>query len=511
MKTIELGAILFAGLFLSGSGLAQGGHREASLARNVAETIAAPDQAAYERYAAAHYAPATLAESSAAYQASLLARIYTDTGGFEELRAAGSAPGWEQLEGRARLTRLPYCLTVSRTQQDGRDFVTAVTARDLHEAGPGLRTPAPRELIARLDGLARVYERRNLFSGVILIARNGRVLFQRAYGQASPSMRLPMRIDTRLNTASIAKMFTGVAIAQLVESERLSYDDTLARLWPDFPNPRLRQVTIRQLLTHTSGLGPNDYYDDPRYPALVDSIRNVADYMRLAIDTPMENTPGTYNYSNSGFIILGALIERLTREDFYDYVRDHIFRPAGMTDSFYAPNDVRRLRTAASLTNFHELPDHSYLFRLGTPIEGSAMGGSNGGPQGGAWVTAADLYRFSQALREGRLVRPQTLAQMIGTEGHGGAGAPGMIGQAHEGLGVEVVANNGHVFYGHTGGDFGIASILYWYPQTGYTTIILSNRDARATRVLVNLSRALITRRTLGSATPPSAHCTPPV
>lgn len=500
---------LSAALFLAGATLAQH-DASANLAREAAALIATGDQAAYERYAATHYAPATLAEAPAAYQASLLARIYTDTAGFDGFRTAGAAPGWVQLEGRARITGVPYCLTVSRTAIGGRDFITRIAARDLYPAGPALRTPDPNELISRLDSLARAYERRGLFSGVILIARNDRVLFRRAYGFASPRLRMPMRLDTRLNTASIAKMFTGVAIAQLVESGRLSYDDTLGHAWPDFPNPRLRQATIRQLLTHRSGLGPNDYYDDPRYPALAPHLRNLADYMRLAIDNPVENAPGTYTYSNSGYLILGALVARLSGEDFYTYVRDHIFRPAGMADSLYAPADVHRLRTAASLTNFHEQPDHSYRYVLGPPVEAPAMGGSIGGPQGGAWMTADDLYRFSLALRAGRLVRPATLATMAIPEGQPGVGPPGLLGDAREGLGLEVIANNGHVFYGHTGGDFGIASLLYWYPDTGYTTVIMSNRDARAARLLTNASRALITRQTINGATPPPDHCTPP-
>ncbi|HYN46445.1 MAG TPA: serine hydrolase domain-containing protein, partial [Allosphingosinicella sp.] len=360
----------------SGAGLARpepqfrGDPASSRLVQDVGALIRTGDQAAYERYAQGHYAPAALRESSAAYQASLLARIFTDTAGFQDLRLVGAAAGWVQAEGRARITRLPYCLTVSRARIGDRDFITEVSARSLHPAAPDLATPAPGEVIGTLDRLARAYGRRNLFSGVILIARGDRVLFRRAYGYASPRLAMRMRLDTRLNTASIAKMFTGVAIAQLVESGRLSFDDTVGRHWPDFPNPAIRdRVTIRQLLTHTSGLGPKDYYDDPRYPAAAENLRSLADYLRLAVDTPLEGTPGTYAYSNSGYLILGAIIERVSGQDFYAYIRERIFRPAGMTDSLYAPADVQRLRTAASLTNFRELPDHSYLYELGRPIE----------------------------------------------------------------------------------------------------------------------------------------------
>ena len=476
--------------------------------RDVAALIAEGDQPAMERFAAAAYAPSVLADSTAAYQASLLARFHTDTGGFDGLRLVGVTPRWVQAEGRARITGIPYCLTLRRAGLG--DGLAEVAARDLHPAGPALATPGPRELIDTIDRVARQYARRNLFSGVILIARDDRVLFRRAYGQASPRLGLPMRLDTRLNTASIAKMFTGVAVAQLVEQGRLSWDDTVGRRWPDFPNPAIRdRVTIRQLLTHTSGLGPEDYYDDPRYPELSRNLRSLADYLRLAVDTPMNGTPGEYAYSNSGYLILGAIVERASGEDFYAYIREHVFRPAGMTHSLYAPADPGRLNTAASLTNFREQPDHHWLYVLGPPTEDAAMAGSIGGPQGGAWVTADDLFRFVRALRSGRLVRPETFELMRAPVGAAGAGPAGLTGTAREGLGLEVVTRNGHTFYGHTGGDFGIASLVYWFPDTGYTTVLLSNRDARAPRVLLNLSRALITRHTLSGAAP-AAYCTPP-
>ena len=481
------------------------------LALEVAQLISSGDQRAYERYAAANFSPETLKESSPASEASALARIYTDTGGFRDVKPVGESENWVQAEARALITDLLYCLTVSRSRVNGRSLITEVSARDLHPAGPELKPISPRQLGVRLDQLASAYEARNLFSGVILIAHHGKIVLHKAYGSASPRLGVKMSIDTRLNTASIAKMFTGTAIAQLVEQKRLSYDDKVGKFWPNLPNPKIREATIRQLLTHTSGLGPKDYYNDPRFPKMESQISSLADYLTLAVDTPVENPPGTYSYSNSGYLILGAVIERVTGQNFYGHVRERVFVPAGMTNSFYAPGDVVGRGTASSLTNYRELPDHSFDFELGAPKESPAMGGSIGGPQGGAWVTAADLFRFAQALRGGMLLKPETFEQMTEGSGIGGAGASGLTGVTREGLGIEVVSRNGHVFYGHTGGDFGIASLLFWYPQTGFTTILLSNRDARAARVLLNVSRALITRQTIGDAKPPPGHCTAPV
>jgi len=167
-----------------------------SLAQEMAQLIGRGDQATHERFAASRYAPSLLQNSSAAFQASLLARIYTDTAGFDDLHPVGAAPGWVQAAGRARITGLRYCLTVTYQHADGRDFVTGVTARDLHPAGPGLSDPRPAALAAELDRVARAYERRDLFSGVLLLAKEGRVVFRRAYGAANAPRYAPQhRLD----------------------------------------------------------------------------------------------------------------------------------------------------------------------------------------------------------------------------------------------------------------------------------------------------------------------------
>jgi D-alanyl-D-alanine carboxypeptidase len=114
-------------------------------------------------------------------------------------------------------------------------------------------------------------------------------------------------------------MFTGTAILQLVESGKLSSDDNLAKVLPDYPDEEVpNRVTIRQLLTHTSGLGPRDYYDHPDYPPHRGSIRTVADLLRFVVGTPLGGEPGKYLYFNSGYIILEAVIERLSGRSFYE-------------------------------------------------------------------------------------------------------------------------------------------------------------------------------------------------
>src|SRR6185369_11049056 len=131
-----------------------------------------------------------------------------------------------------------------------------------------------------MGSVADAYAARGLLSGVILIAKDDEVILKKAYGQASLAYSAPMTLDTRLNVASIGKSLTGVAIAQLVDAGKLSYDDTVGKLLPDYPEQDVRKrVTVRQLLAHTSGLGPLDYWQKPEWLAARPRLRSVADYM----------------------------------------------------------------------------------------------------------------------------------------------------------------------------------------------------------------------------------------
>ena len=465
------------------------------------------DQTAYEQFAQKNYSPAALAEYPAAGQADSLARIYTDTGGFQLERITGEGPDSVQAEAVDRITKSRHCLTLTR--KDG--LIADFTTRALYPAGPQLTTPEPDELVQTVSRIAGEYTSRDLFSGVILIAKGDKVVFEKAYGKASVAWNAPMTLRTRLNVASIGKMLTGVAIAQLVDAGKLSYDDTVGKLLPDYPEKAVREsVTVRQLLSHTSGLGPKDYYQGEAWQTR-SRLRSVADYLKVVEQTTSRaGEPGKYSYMNSGYVILGAIIERVTGGSFYDYVQEHVFKPAGMTHSFYPEMDSEDSDVAVPLTNlFNDSFDkgQEYIYRLGRPRNAIYELAGRGGPQGGAYLTARDLFAFVKTLRGGALVSAARFKEMTMAQSGPGAGAGGLTGSAREGLGIEVVTRNGHTFFGHTGGDLGVASLVYWYPDTGYTTIVLSNRDPRAPRVLANVTRALITRRTIDGGAPPDQTC----
>jgi D-alanyl-D-alanine carboxypeptidase len=181
------------------------------------------------------------------------------------------------------------------------------------------------------------------FSGTVLIARGGKPLLKKAYGLANRSFQVPNETDTKFNLGSMNKMFTGVAVLQLVEKGKLSLQDKIIRHVPDYPNRDIAEnVTIHQLLTHTAGLG--HYWTDEFNRTSKDRFKKVEDYIPLFADQPLLFEPGTqYSYSNAGYIVLGLIIERVTGEDYFDYIVKNIYEPAGMINT-----DAARSQTSHS-------------------------------------------------------------------------------------------------------------------------------------------------------------------
>src|SRR5262249_43644411 len=170
------------------------------------------------------------------------------------------------------------------------------------------------------------------FSGVALIARDGKPFFHEAVGLADRSFSVPNRSDTRFNVGSIGKAFTQVAIAQLAAQGKLAFTDTIRRHLPEYPSAAADRITIQQLVTMTSGLGDvfADKYDAPPKARL----RPLADYLPLSAGEPLLFEPGAdRRYSNAGYVVLGLIVEKVSGESYYDYVRRHVFDPAGMTDT----------------------------------------------------------------------------------------------------------------------------------------------------------------------------------
>ncbi|HEX9106534.1 MAG TPA: serine hydrolase domain-containing protein, partial [Longimicrobiales bacterium] len=247
--------------------------------------------------------------------------------------------------------------------------------------------------------------------------RNGAPVFQRAYGDADRAAHRPNRIDTGFNLGSINKVFTATAIRQLAAQGKLDLDSTLAKYWPDYPNAEVaRRVTIRQILQMRSGI-QGDIFASPPGGTRHD-VRDNKDYLPLFVKEPLEFEPGTQQkYSNAGFVVLGLLVERLSGESYYDYVRRHIYEPAGMRRTAAFPVDSLPPNTAMGYTR----ADSS-----GDPVPGASLRPNaatlpgRGSSAGGGYSTAQDLLRFLAALRAHRI--PGGPPPGLGVAG----GAPGL-------------------------------------------------------------------------------------
>jgi CubicO group peptidase (beta-lactamase class C family) len=305
------------------------------------------------------------------------------------------------------------------------------------------------------------------FSGAVLVARNGQPIFVQAYGMANKSNGTLNNIDTKFDLGSMNKMFTAVAIAQLAERGKLSFTDTVGKLLPDYPNKAVAEkVTVHHLLTHTSGMAS---YFNEKFRANLNNMKTVADYLPLFANDPLAFEPGTkWQYSNSGFTVLGLIIEKVSGQSYYDYVKEHIFKPAGMvnTDSYERDLDVPNLAIGYTKMGDNGRPDPSAARRANT-----ATRPTKGSPAGGGYSTVEDLLRFSVALREHKLLSQKyTETVTTGKVDTGGAGRKYAYGFGEE-------ESNGRHIVGHNGGGPGIGANFDMFPELGYTAVTLTNYD----------------------------------
>jgi CubicO group peptidase (beta-lactamase class C family) len=325
------------------------------------------------------------------------------------------------------------------------------------------------------------------FSGVVLVAKGDRILFKKACGLADRNFDVPNRLNTKFHLGSMGKMFTSVAIAQLVQAGKLAYEDTLANVLPDYPNREAAaKITLHHLLTHTAGLG--GLFDEPKYDRRV-KYRTQADYFPIFANNPLPCAPGAHwAYSNEGFIVLGAVIEKVTGQNYVDYVREHIFLPAGMKDTDnYALDEVVPNRAVGYLRNGEDDP-----LGLGPRRPNSMFEylGWRGNGCGGCYSTAPDMLKFAQALRGHRLL-PADLTEQITS------GKVIMGGDEKYGYGFIVSQLNGKEVRGHSGGggNSGINSDLEMFWDGSYTVIVLGNYDAPAAQDLDRKICAFLARQ----------------
>jgi CubicO group peptidase (beta-lactamase class C family) len=324
------------------------------------------------------------------------------------------------------------------------------------------------ELVAEVRELVRTRAADDAFSGAVLVARGDEVLLTLAAGEADRGWHVANGVETRFNLGSMNKMFTSIAIAQLVEQEKLALDDPIAK-WVDeswLPRAITERVTVRHLLTHTSGLG--SYFNATFMQSSRALFRAVADYKPLVQGETLAFEPGErFRYSNTGMLLLGVVIEGASGKDYFEHVRERIYAPAGMTR-----------------TDCYELDVPIEDLAVGYERDPTAAGGwrnnvfqhvLRGGPAGGGYSTVGDLHRFAVALLAGELVSVTTLDELW-TDAAG----------ADYGCGFSVL-DAPQKIVGHSGGFPGISANLDVFVESGWVVAVLANQGGAA----VELARAI--------------------
>jgi CubicO group peptidase (beta-lactamase class C family) len=427
----------------------------------------------------ANYALEALQETAADDRAAVHALTQHTARGLEPVAIEQSEEDAISVLGRTRLTG-DWARATVQTSPDGvliARIRPASAPRD--ERGPrGSDAEFADELTAYVERLVEA----DVFSGALLLARHGEPFCARAWGLASLRYGVPNRIDTKFNLGSMNKMFTAVSIAQLVERGTLAFESTVAELFPDYPGPGADQISVHHLLTHTSGLG--DYFNE-RFAARKAELRSVDDFLPLFQDAPLLFTPGErFAYSNAGMLLLGALLERVTGQDYFDYVREHVYAVAGMPDTDAYEMD----RPVPNLAIGYTLMDGRGRFVGGARRSNLFMHVIKGGPAGGGFSTVHDLLAFDCALRGHQLLSPALAETVLTGKVATGRGATDRYAYGF----IEDIVN-GERIVGHGGGVAGINAQLDMYLGSGYTVVVLSNYDPTIAQQIATKARELLT------------------
>jgi CubicO group peptidase (beta-lactamase class C family) len=355
----------------------------------------------------------------------------------------------------------------------------AIALEPMERPAVALGTP---EASRWLETFASRIEATQPFSGVAVVRSHGREVFSLARGTRDAATAAPVSRATRFGMASGSKMFTAVAILQLAQAGKLSLDDPLSKHLPDFPNREFAaRATLHQLLTHTAGAG--DYWDD-EYEKAWDGIADLKSMLPFVVKNLEPASNGRYGYSNSGYILLGLVVESLSGQSYYDYVQKHIVGPAKMVST----NFPRRGDAASDLARPYDpkMDAGAVVPGIYLPVHLGARGSS----AGGAATTADDMLRFADALRGGLLLDSRHFELM--TTPHV------VMGESRAwsyGYGLIIDSRDGSVSYGHGGTARGTQFEFKIFPERDAVMVVMSNYNTIAPNELASALDGMIRQR----------------
>jgi CubicO group peptidase (beta-lactamase class C family) len=308
---------------------------------------------------------------------------------------------------------------------------------------------------ARLDQVVQSYTTNNQFMGSVLVARGNDVLFSKSYGQANLEWNIPNTPQTKFRLGSLTKQFTAACILLLEERGKLNINDLVKKYMPDAP-AAWDKITLYNVLTHTAGI-PN-FTAFPDYPQMEPFATPVDKLVAKFRDKPLDFEPGEkFSYSNSGYVLLGYLIEKISGQSYEKFVQENLFTPLGMKDSGYDSNSAIIPRRAAGYANSPAGPVNAGYINMTVPHGAGAL-----------YSTSEDLLRWEQGLFGGKLLSAASLAKMT---------TPFKSDYA---FGLIVQTVDGRKQIAHNGGIEGFNTALAYYPETKITVVALSNINSQA-------------------------------
>lgn len=331
--------------------------------------------------------------------------------------------------------------------------------------GVAVQLPEPavvvaQEKTAQIDALLRDYQEKGEFNGSALVAENGQVILEKGYGLANMEWDIPNGPDTKHRLGSVTKQFTAMLVLQLAAAGKLTLEDTISDHLPYYRKDTGSRVTLHHLLTHTSGV-PNytagEFFRNGRYR----EPHPVEEFVKLACSDDLEFEPGSkFSYSNSGYYILGAILEAATGKTYENLLKEKIFDPLGMQDTGYDHHETVLPHRAAGYAKQGESYVNARYLDMSNPFAAGAL-----------YSTVQDLYKWDQALYTDRLLPAEWRAKMFtpfrGNYAYGWGVRQEKIGEGENGATRTVV--------GHGGGIFGFNTRITRYVEDRHLIVLLSN------------------------------------
>lgn len=309
--------------------------------------------------------------------------------------------------------------------------------------------------VDRMDQVVRSYSDNHQFMGSVLVAQGDKIVFEKSYGDANLEWNIPDDSSTKFRIGSMTKQFTAASILLLEERGKLSTDDYVKKYMPDAP-ASWEKITIYNLLTHTSGI-PSftsfpDYHASEATPA---TPKSLVDRFR---DKPLDFQPGEkWSYSNSGYVLLGYLLEKISGQSYSNFVTENIFKPLAMKDSGYDSNSAVIAHRATGYEPSPNGPVNSGYIDMTIPFSAGAL-----------YSTTHDLLLWEQALYGGKILSAASLKKMTTPY------------KENYGCGLMISTTKGHLQYAHGGGIEGFNTEMAYYPNDKLTVIVLANLNGGA-------------------------------